>query len=85
MNHQSIQIFPNPTRDYFVLRTYALMSDIIHLSIFTSLCSQVRSYEIRNKPGSKECRIDIRDLKPGLYFIRIESGLRKITKKLIIL
>ena len=80
-----MHVFPNPTRDYFVLRTKMLMTDTIKLSIFSSLCSLVRNYEIENKPVSRECRIDIRDLKTGLYFIRIESGQRIITSKLIIL
>lgn len=80
-----MQIFPNPTRDYFVVRVLTLMSDTIKLSIFTSVCRLVRRYEIKNKQGTKEYRINIRDLKTGLYFIRIESGQIKITKKLIIL
>jgi len=85
MNNSTLQIFPNPAKEYFMLRSTAPMTGSIKLSIFSSDCILVRNYEINNKSFSKECQIDIRQLKPGLYFIRIDSAQKTTTKKLIIL
>ena len=83
--NNSIQIFPNPTKEYFTLRSTDPMSETMRLSIFSSACILIKNYEINNKSASKEYMIDVRHLSPGLYFVRIDTGHNTITKKLIIL
>jgi hypothetical protein len=83
--NNTIQIFPNPAKDYFTLRYTDAMSETMRMSIFSVDCILIKSYEITNKSVSRECRIDVRHLPSGLYFIRIDTGHKTITKKLIIL
>jgi hypothetical protein len=83
--NNTIQIFPNPAKEYFTLRSTNTISETIKLSIFSSNCILVKNYEISNKSVNRENLIDVRNLPSGLYFIRIETGNKIITQKLIIL
>ena len=83
--NNTIQIFPNPAKEYFTIRSTNTMSETIKLSIFSSDCILIKNFEISNKSVKRESLIDVRNLSSGLYFIRIDTGQKTITQKLIIL
>ena len=73
---KNINIYPNPTKDYFVVNS---PENIRNVSIFNSTGKKLKSYFVTQD------RINISDLSTGMYFIKVEteSG-SQITKKLII-
>jgi hypothetical protein len=81
----TIQIFPNPAKDYFSLRSPEPLEENMRLTIFSSDGALMRELSISPGIYKHECLVDIRDLAPGLYFIMIKMEASNIIQKLIIL
>ena len=71
-----ISIYPNPSNDYFL--------------ILSKSNNQVRQVEIKNLAGQlviqltpRNNRVNISDLKPGIYLVTVETNKGIVTKKLI--
>ncbi len=67
---QEICIYPNPASDYFQLT--AEKNEISGIEIFSLTGDKIRSIQ----PGANS-KIDISSLSPGMYIVKINSGLEK--------
>jgi len=76
--HQLFEIFPNPARDKFILKTER--PNIHYDVIIRTLYGKTIKY---TKIIKQETSIDISNLTPGIYFISISDNKSSITKKFI--
>ena len=69
-----IVIHPNPVVDRFQLKIPAQVGEVSEAGIYNMDGSRVRSFGSRIGDGKdRELEMDATDLKPGLYFLRIEN------------
>lgn len=78
------QIFPNPARSQFVLKSQNFSGSAIIISIF-SVNGILRKWIEIAADQTSENKIDISDLPSGTYLVQIKSGTRKVIRKLIII
>lgn len=76
LENQSISIFPNPARNWVVIRSPKIM---VQIEIFNNLGEKVYSVLDANK----ETAINLTGNKPGIYFIRIETNEAVFTRKIV--
>ena len=80
LTSSGLKLYPNPVKDFLIIqrpRSYDKSSSCI---ISNNRGEVVVEYSL---PGSDETTLDVGDLKPGLYFIRIVSGGNVRTAKFI--
>lgn len=79
VEQEDINIFPNPTTDYFNIDAD---SDFSKVSVYNIVGKEVRSYEY-----VENAKYNVKDLQSGLYFVRLfdEQGnanqVQRLTKK----
>jgi len=67
----NVNVYPNPATDNFNLRFEQSPKANMQLSIYSTTGTLVKQQQIT--AFSNEYRVDIRELKSGVYFIRLES------------
>lgn len=76
--------FPNPFEDYFDLEVEIESSNQMDIRVYNSLGQLVRILNNRTLSiGSNLIKINAADLGPGIYFIRLESGDKEMSVKLV--
>lgn len=65
--------FPNPVDDVLHVEYYLLSSDPIEITIFDANGLMVRNWQFPPGPAASRT-LDVKDLAPGVYGIRIISG-----------
>ncbi len=73
----SVNIYPNPANNILQISYEGELSDQINISIYDNLGRDVVSNTLNNQEQS----IDISNLSPGLYFIKIRNNNELITQK----
>lgn len=83
----SFQIFPNPAKDYFFLKSSTPIEKDMKLTFFSNdgIELEEQECEINAEMKSNEYLIDVRNLTPGFYFIMINNGDRGVIQKIVIL
>jgi hypothetical protein len=81
----AFQIYPNPAKDYFFLRSTAPLNKEMKLTFFSNDGIPIKECEINLGLKPNECVIDVRNLSPGFYFVMIYNGDKGVIQKLVIL
>ena len=81
-----INIYPNPFNDEFVVDYYLETTSNVNISVLDLLGQEVALIENTvNKPvGQHKVMFRADEMKPGVYFCRIEAGTFSVVKKLIL-
>lgn len=74
----TLRLFPNPATDRVVVESDGAMSQVL---IVNALGQVVAS---RNANGAQQLDIDVADLNPGLYILRIQTAQGLATRQLIV-
>lgn len=75
-----VNIFPNPTNDFFNIEIQNANSANVHLSVFNAVGQKVLTSTFAN---SKH-KINAEKLSNGIYFVRLEIGEEVVIKKIVI-
>ncbi len=78
-NNNSIEIFPNPTRN--IINIIGDASELENISIFNTLGQDIRSQITFNQKSLSKLVIDLSHLQSGIYYLKTESFVRKVYKK----
>ena len=81
----AFQIFPNPAKDYFFLRSADPIEKDMKLTFFSNDGIPVQECKVNAEMEPNECLIDVRNLSPGFYFLMIYKGDKGVIQKLVIL
>jgi hypothetical protein len=77
----NFRIYPNPTTGIFTLeQTVFVSSQVLNLEIYTLLGKRIMSDNIA---GEKKHQINLGDVPAGIYLVRIMTGEKVETTKLI--
>ena len=79
-SHQSISISPNPANDQLILHSSKNIDDGV-ISI-TNVLGQVAAPVMHEQRGA-EVPIDVSGLRPGIYFLRLQTKKEALIKKFI--
>lgn len=79
LNH-GIQIFPNPARGTFRIKSTSLLIEKVELYDLTGR----KLLEQKTESCINECEVDVSGIKPGTYFCRFSLNDFAVTQKLII-
>lgn len=81
-----LKVFPNPSEGDFKLEVKMEAEGTISAKIFDMTGKLVKdiSSELQVEEEKVSADISLAEAKPGILFIRIESGKQKFTKKIII-
>jgi hypothetical protein len=80
----SFQVFPNPAKNYLMIRSSSFFQENMKLTIFSTDGLLIREYQVKMSEGSTEYRIDTSKLSPGLYILMISGGDRRIIERVIV-
>jgi len=72
LNENNIHIFPNPAQNYLNIQLNNPLSKDLEIQFYDIVGKQIKSYSLKNvQPHNK---IDISELKSGVYFIKVGVG-----------
>ena len=81
MNTSSLQVFPNPADAQVTVVTGSEKYENGRILIFNSQGSIVKNVQTN---GETTIRINVSDLTSGLYFLKLESGIKSATTRIVI-
>lgn len=81
LNTSSLQVFPNPADEQITVFTASENSVKGRILIFNSQGSMVKNVQAN---GENVVRINVSDLTNGLYFLKLESGDKSATTRIVI-
>lgn len=77
--------YPNPASYQTTISFYINTGSNVNLKIFDMDAKLIKQILNEYKPmGEHRVLVDLKDLKPGMYFYQIDAGMLKDTKKLIV-
>ncbi len=71
---EDLKIYPNPFRNKLTFEYSLLQSTETKLEIFNTFGQKIKEYKILNSNSITKQEIDLKDLKPGIYFYKSNSG-----------
>ena len=77
----SIEIYPNPSKGNFTINMVNTKADKMLVTVYDMMGSTIHEFKNIN---SIPCKVDLNDLSNGVYYVKIDSGDKTITKKIII-
>ncbi len=80
----SLNIFPNPAKNNFTLSFVNENADIVSYELTNTLGQSIKKENLGNEKGLVNYNINITDVQAGVYFVKVNSGLRSSTKKITI-
>jgi Secretion system C-terminal sorting domain len=78
-----VNVSPNPTNDNIILDVSAAVSSLAKLQIIAVDGRVIRSMPIPVHNDRNQYKIDVQDLSQGIYILKLESGKRIFTTKLV--
>jgi hypothetical protein len=81
-----LSIYPNPTNDKATISLISNSNEKLNYVLYDALGKQIEQKELFITPGFNNLEINSKQLQlsKGIYFIKLTSGEKEITKKLII-
>lgn len=79
------QIYPNPCKDHFILKMPEASTEPLKVSVWTTNGILIKKFEIENNTLENSYYFEINNLPAGLYFITVNCGFEKATRRLIFL
>jgi hypothetical protein len=80
---ETYSIYPNPAKTNFSLDLSNNSAENCNMCIFDATGALIKNYNFGNKSIIKE-KIDISDLKTGVYFVKTSLGSKNSTRKLVV-
>jgi hypothetical protein len=79
----SLSIFPNPAKDYLVVKYQTSKNEILSLEIINSLSQAVTKSTFKCESGINSKQLNIENLPAGIYTIKFESNSFRDVKQFI--
>jgi hypothetical protein len=79
LNDATLSVYPNPSYGYLNIELAGYSGEQVDMMMYDLRGKQVISRQIANAHTT----VDLVDLKPGVYVVRLESGEETITRKIV--
>ena len=80
----TVNIFPNPAHDIAVLNVNMVKSGMMMIQILDASGKSVITKSANAAKGGNTQQLDIQNLQPGTYFVKVISGDQVKTTRLVI-
>ena len=77
-------LYPNPASEFVYLNFNSATEGLVNLQIVNSIGQLVKQHPVNIIKGHNQIKIQVRDIKPGMYLLRINKGDLNLTKKFVI-
>jgi len=83
-NVNSFEIYPNPSNSNARIVIDLKEEGNVNVNIFNTIGQLVKTTNPKGQPGENKMNVDLNDLSPGIYMVKVNVGNATSTKKLIV-
>ena len=77
-------LYPNPASEFVFLNFNSATEGLVNLQIVNSIGQLVKQQAVNIINGPNLLKIDVNDIRPGMYILRINKGELNLTRKFVI-
>jgi hypothetical protein len=77
-------LYPNPASEFVYLNFNSTTEGSVNIQIVNSIGQLVKQHPINTVKGHNQFKIQVADIRPGMYILRINKGDLNLTKKFVI-
>jgi len=81
---QPYKIYPNPVKDLLSIEGVCPRNSILRVSLINIFGKIMKQYDDMFCRNSNNCVLDVSDMQDGIYFLLLDSGSKRLYKKIII-
>ncbi len=84
LNSSDMDIYPNPNKGEFTVNLNSQMKGSVQLNVFNVVGSVVHTDNLMSNGSGLRHDLNLSNLAPGAYWVKLSSGQQSITKKVVI-
>ena len=77
-------LYPNPASEFVYLNFNSATEGMVKIQIVNSIGQLVKQHPVNTIKGQNQVMIQVNDIRPGIYIVRINKGDLNITRKFVI-
>jgi hypothetical protein len=77
-------LYPNPASEFVYLSFNSATEGLVSIQIVNSIGQLVKQHPVNTIKGHNQFKIQVADIRPGMYILRINKGDLNLTKKFVI-
>src|SRR6188474_742246 len=77
-------LYPNPASEFVYLNFNSAKEGLVNIQIVNSIGQLVKQHPVNTIKGHNQFKIQVADIRPGMYILRINKGDLNLTKKFVI-
>ena len=77
-------LYPNPASEFVYLNFNSVTEGFVNIQIVNSIGQLVKQHPVNTIKGHNQIKIQVADIRPGMYILRINKGDLNLTRKFII-
>ena len=77
-------LYPNPASEFVYLNFNSATEGLVNIQIVNSIGQFVKQHPVNTIKGHNQFKIQVADIRPGMYILRINKGDLNLTKKFVI-
>ena len=77
-------LYPNPASEFVYLNLNSTTEGLVNIQIVNSIGQLVKQHPVNTIKGHNQFKIQVADISPGMYFLRINKGDLNLTRKFVI-
>ena len=77
-------LYPNPASAFVYLNFNSATEGLVNIQIVNSIGQLVKQHPVNTIKGHNQFKIQVADIRPGMYILRINKGDLNLTKKFVI-
>jgi hypothetical protein len=77
-------LYPNPASEFVYLNFNSATEGLVNIEIVNSIGQLVKQHPVNTIKGHNQIKIQVADIRPGMYILRINKGDLNLTRKFVI-
>jgi Secretion system C-terminal sorting domain/Fibronectin type III domain len=77
-------LYPNPASEFVYLNFNSATEGLVNIQIVNSIGQLVKQHPVNTIKGHNQFKIQVADIRPGMYILRINKGDLNMTRKFVI-
>jgi hypothetical protein len=77
-------LYPNPASEFVYLNFNSATEGLVNIQIVNSTGQLVKQHPVNTIKGQNQFKIQVADIRPGMYILRINKGDLNLTRKFVI-
>ena len=77
-------LYPNPASEFVYLNFNSATEGLVNIQIVNSIGQLVKQHPVNTIKGHNQIKIQVADIRPGMYILRINKGDLNLTRKFVI-